>query len=68
MLYSILSDTYERLEKISGKLEKTRIISELLKETKAEELEKVVLLLGGAVFPAWSKQETFAKASNSCKW
>ncbi len=58
MLYSILSDTYERLEKISGKLEKTRIISELLKETKAEELEKVVLLLGGAVFPAWSKQET----------
>ncbi|MBU3958112.1 MAG: DNA ligase, partial [Nanoarchaeota archaeon] len=57
MLYSILAETYERLEKTSGKLEKTKIIAELLKETKAEELEQVVLLLNGTVFPAWSAQE-----------
>ncbi len=57
MLYSVLAETYERLEKISGKLEKTRIISELLKETSANELERVVLLLNGSVFPAWSAQE-----------
>lgn len=58
MRYLILAETYGKLEKISGKLEKTRIIAELLKETKAGELEKIVLLLGGAVFPAWSESET----------
>lgn len=54
MLYSILAETYERLEKTSGKLEKTKTISELLKETPEKELEKIVLLLNGSVFPAWS--------------
>jgi DNA ligase 1 len=57
MQYSILADTYDKLEKTSGKLEKTRIIAELLKETSAEDLERVVLLLNGSVFPAWSAQE-----------
>ncbi len=57
MQYSVLAETYEKLEKTSGKLEKTRIVAELLKETKAEELEQVVLLLNGSVFPAWSAQE-----------
>lgn len=57
MQYSILAETYGRLEKTSGKLEKTRIIAELLKKTSAEELEQVVLLLNGSVFPAWSAQE-----------
>ncbi len=57
MIYSILAETYETLEKIPGKLEKTRIIAELLKETPADELEHAVLLLGGRVFPAWSEHE-----------
>lgn len=57
MLYSVLAETYEKLEKTSGKLEKARIIAELLKETSAEELENIVLLLNGSVFPAWSEHE-----------
>jgi len=57
MKYSILSDIYEKLESISGKLEKTHIISQLLKETPKELLEKVVLLIDGRVFPTWSEEE-----------
>lgn len=57
MLFSILSDTYERLEGTSKKLKKTDIISELLKKTESKDIEKVVLLLNGSVFPAWSQQE-----------
>ncbi len=57
MRYSILADVYEHLEKTSKKLEKTRIIAELLKKTPDEELEKVVLLLRGSVFPSWSDED-----------
>lgn len=57
MKYSILADTYEKLEKISAKLEKTHIISKLLKETPKDLLSEVVLLLNGSVFPTWSEEE-----------
>ncbi len=57
MRYSLLADIYEQLESTSGKLEKTDIISKLLKQTKPEFLEKVVLLLFGRVFFAWSQKE-----------
>ena len=86
MQYSVLVETYDKLEKTGGKLEKAKIIAGLLKEAKggtvgvtfnrpldnqslgrlkvraraprADELEHIVLLLNGAVFPAWSAQET----------
>lgn len=57
MKYSVLADVYEKLESVSGKLEKTHMISSLLKETSTELLPKVVLLLNGMVFPAWSEEE-----------
>lgn len=57
MKYSILADTYEKLEKISAKLEKTHIISKLLKETPKDLLSETVLLLNGSVFPSWSEEE-----------
>lgn len=57
MQYSIVSDVYEKLEKVSAKLGKRDIVSELLKETPKELLPKVVLLLNGRVFPTWSEQE-----------
>jgi DNA ligase-1 len=57
MKYSVLADVYERLENTSGKLEKTHIISSLLKETSTELLPKVVLLLNGMVFPSWSEEK-----------
>ncbi|PIZ35783.1 MAG: DNA ligase, partial [Candidatus Aenigmarchaeota archaeon CG_4_10_14_0_8_um_filter_37_24] len=49
--YSILTETYERLEKEPGKLKKTEILSELLKKTPNEVLPKVVLLASGKIFP-----------------
>jgi DNA ligase-1 len=57
MNYSVLADTYEKLENISAKLEKTHIVAELLKRTTTELLPRVVLLLNGGVFPSWSKEE-----------
>ncbi len=57
MQYSVLADNYEKLESISGKLEKTHIISKILKKCSKENLPKVVLLLKGNVFPAWSEEE-----------
>lgn len=57
MKYAALADVYEKLESISGKLEKTHIISKLLTETSEELLPKVVLLIDGRVFPSWSEEE-----------
>ncbi len=57
MLYSKLADTYEKLEKTSGRLDKTAIIADLLKEAKPEDLEKISLLVQGVVFPSWSEKE-----------
>jgi len=57
MKYATLADVYEKLESISGKLEKTHIISKLLIETSEELLPKVVLLIDGRVFPSWSEEE-----------
>jgi len=57
MKYSLLADVYEKLENISGKLEKTHIISKLLIETPKELLPKIVLLIEGRVFPSWSEEE-----------
>jgi len=57
MKYSVLAEVYEKLENTSGKLEKTHIIANLLKEASKELLSKVVLLLNGSVFPSWSEEE-----------
>ncbi len=57
MKYSILAEVYESLEKTSGRLDKTGIISELLKEAKPEELEILAFLVQGKLFPSWSDKE-----------
>lgn len=58
MKYSILADTYEKLEKESGKLKKVDILSDLLSQTPTEILPKVVILASGKVFPAYSELKT----------
>ncbi len=58
MKYSILTDTYEKLEKESGKLKKTEILSQLLKKTSTDQLPKVVLLASGKIFPTQSEEKT----------
>src|SRR3990172_7402813 len=57
MRYSILSDAYEELEGTTKKLAKNEIIAKLLKKTPPEDLERVVLLLTGRVFPPWDDRE-----------
>ncbi len=57
MDYSILSDTYERLEEVPSKLKKTDILAELFSKTPTEELPKVVLLCQGLVFSKYQMME-----------
>ncbi len=57
MKYSELAKVYERLELTSKRLEKTHFITQLLKSCSKEDLEKVVLLLQGKVFPSWDENK-----------
>ncbi len=55
MKYSVLVGVYERLEATTKRLEKTFILSEFLKS--ADDLDKVVLLVQGRLFPNWDQRE-----------
>ncbi len=55
MKYSVLVGVYERLEATTKRLEKTFILSEFLKT--ADDLDKVMLLVQGRVFPNWDQRE-----------
>jgi len=57
MDYSVLAGTYERLKAVSSKLKKTDILAELFSRTPAEEIQKVVLLCQGIVFPKYKMME-----------
>jgi len=50
MLYKELAELYKRLEK-------TYYISELIKKTPKKDLEKVVLLAQGKIFPDWTDKK-----------
>lgn len=58
MEYNLLVNFYERLEKTTKRLEKTFIISELLAQTKEDELKQVIYLLQGRVFASHDPKET----------
>ncbi|MFX1367761.1 MAG: ATP-dependent DNA ligase [Promethearchaeota archaeon] len=53
MLYERLARVYEEIEATPGTLEKTRIFSELLKDAKSDEVDKIVALTVGQLFPSW---------------
>lgn len=57
MEYSKLVEVYEELNKTTKRLEKTCILSELLKEVSADDIEQVMLLLEGRVFPNYDPRE-----------
>jgi len=57
MNYSVLAETYEKLENVSAKLKKTEILADLFKKTPSDELTKVVLLAQGVVYPKFMQQE-----------
>lgn len=55
MKYSELAAIYSRLSGTSKRLEKTDITAEAIKKASSDELEKVVLLLQGRVFPNYDE-------------
>ena len=57
MLYKELVEVYEQLGATTKRLEKTKILAELIKKTKKDELEIVVNLVQGMVFPAWDARK-----------
>lgn len=57
MRYSELVNVYEKIEKTSKRLEKTFYIYEFLKKTHEGELEQIMLLLQGRVFPIWDESK-----------
>lgn len=57
MDYLELVKVYQELESTSGRLEKTKIISKLLKETSHETMKDIVYLLQGTVFPIWDERK-----------
>ncbi len=57
MEYSQLVKVYEELNKTTKRLEKTHIIAEFLKEINIEDMEYVMLLLEGRVFPNYDPRE-----------
>jgi len=57
MEYSKLVDVYEQLNKTTKRLEKTGIISEFLKEVGIDDMENVMLLLEGRIFPNYDARE-----------
>ncbi len=57
MEYEELAKAYETLESTSKRLKKTRIISDLISKTRDEDLEMIVLLLRGKVYPDYDTTE-----------
>jgi len=57
MKYLDLVDVYQKLEKTTKRLGKTHILSELLKNTDAESLSIITLLLQGKIFPSWDEHK-----------
>jgi len=54
MEFAKICNTFESLESTSSRLEKAQIITDLLKGTDRGDLEMVVRVLLGRVFPSWS--------------
>ncbi|MBN1275711.1 ATP-dependent DNA ligase [Candidatus Woesearchaeota archaeon] len=56
MDYEKLAAVYDALSNTSKRLEKTALLADFLQGTPAAELERVILLLQGRVFPLWDKR------------
>ena len=57
MLYRDLVEVYEKLNETTKRLEKTYIISELLKKTPKDLIKDIIYLLQGEVFPQWDERK-----------
>ena len=56
MEYKLLAGLYDSLEKTAKRLRKTKLIADFLRSVPDDELEIIILLLQGRVFPKWDKR------------
>ncbi|NON63498.1 ATP-dependent DNA ligase [Acidianus sp. RZ1] len=54
MEFKIIADYFDKLEKISSRIQLTSLLSELFKETDKESIDKVVYLIQGKLWPDFS--------------
>jgi len=57
MEYRHLVEVYEKLSSTSKRLEKTYWVAQLLKSTSVQDLDSIILLLQGRIFPIWDEQK-----------
>jgi len=57
MEYRELVEVYKKLESTTKRLEKTSIISGLLKKTSTDELSVIMMLLQGRIYPPWDERK-----------
>lgn len=57
MRYSLLVKSYDALDKTTKRLEKTKLLFDLIKETPKDEIKLVIYLLQGRVFPKWDERK-----------
>jgi len=57
MKYKELVDVYKALESTTRRLEKTDIITKLLKKCSVDDIRVIMLLLQGRIFPAWEEKK-----------
>jgi len=57
MLYKDLVEFYEKLGGTTKRLEKTYIVSELLKKSPKNIIKEIIYLLQGKVFPPWDERK-----------
>ncbi len=57
MKYSELVELYEKLDSTTKRLGKTYFLAEFLRKASADEIEPVILLVQGRVFPSYDERE-----------
>ena len=57
MEYSHLVELYEKLESTTKRLEKTKILADFLKDCNAKDIDKILLLIQGLVFPKYDDRK-----------
>ncbi len=55
MDFKVLCSAFEKIDSTSKRLEKTSILAELLKSTPDRDMESVMLLLRGKLYPEWDR-------------
>ncbi len=57
MKYKELVEVYKELASTTKRLEKTDIITKLLKKCSVDDIKIIMLLLQGRIFPAWEEKK-----------